>query len=105
MVLACELVTSFQTVRQPETFSLGWIANLFEGVYIEPKVTLLIEDSMGRCLNHPDVETSYHCTKYDLYLCADCLECRDPDIYCKFRTSCPIAFISKDQGRLDAEQD
>ena len=105
MVLAYESVTSFQTVSQPETFSLDWIAILFEGDYSESKLLLLVEDSMGRCLNHTDVETSYHCTKYDLYLCADCLECRDPDIYCKFRTSCAIAFISKDQGRIDTSHE
>ena len=50
---------------------------------------------MGRCTNHPDVETSYHCMKHDIYLCQECLECRDPDIYCKFRPSCPIHFMSK----------
>ena len=49
---------------------------------------------MGRCLNHPERETSYKCMKHNYFLCEDCLECRDPDIYCKFRTSCPIHFIS-----------
>jgi len=33
--------------------------------------------------------------KHNYYLCDECLECHDPDIYCKFRTSCPIHFISK----------
>jgi uncharacterized 2Fe-2S/4Fe-4S cluster protein (DUF4445 family) len=50
---------------------------------------------MGKCINHPDRETSYKCMKHNYYLCEDCLECRDPDIYCKFRPSCPIHFISK----------
>ncbi|MCP4671717.1 MAG: DUF4445 domain-containing protein [Desulfobacula sp.] len=50
---------------------------------------------MGKCLNHPDQETSYMCMKHNYYLCDDCLECHDPDIYCKFRTSCPIHFMSK----------
>ncbi len=50
---------------------------------------------MGKCINHPDRETSYKCMKHNYYLCEDCLECRDPDIYCKFRSSCPIHFISK----------
>jgi hypothetical protein len=57
---------------------------------------------MGICVNHPDRETSYHCSKYDIYFCEECLSCRDPDIYCKFRPSCPISFISKDNGKLDA---
>jgi len=50
---------------------------------------------MGKCLNHPDRESSYICMKHNYYLCDECLECHDPDIYCKFRTSCPIHFISK----------
>jgi uncharacterized 2Fe-2S/4Fe-4S cluster protein (DUF4445 family) len=50
---------------------------------------------MGKCLNHPDRETSYICMKHNIYLCEECLECRDPDIYCKFRPSCPIYFITK----------
>jgi uncharacterized 2Fe-2S/4Fe-4S cluster protein (DUF4445 family) len=33
--------------------------------------------------------------KHNVYLCEECLECRDPEIYCKFRSSCPIYFISK----------
>ncbi|MCD4677709.1 MAG: ASKHA domain-containing protein [Desulfobacula sp.] len=50
---------------------------------------------MGKCINHPDRETSYICMKHNIYLCEECLECRDPDIYCKFRPSCPIYFITK----------
>ena len=50
---------------------------------------------MGKCVNHPDRETGYICMKHNIYLCEDCLECRDPDIYCKFRPSCPIHFITK----------
>ncbi len=50
---------------------------------------------MGKCINHPDRETSYICMKHNYYLCEECLECHDPDIYCKFRSSCPIHFISK----------
>ena len=50
---------------------------------------------MGRCINHPDRETSYICLKHGIYLCDECLECRDPDIYCKFRSSCAIHFVSK----------
>ncbi|MCK5835633.1 MAG: DUF4445 domain-containing protein [Desulfobacula sp.] len=50
---------------------------------------------MGKCINHPDRETSYICMKHNIYMCEECLECPDPDIYCKFRPSCPIYFISK----------
>ncbi|SDT99548.1 ASKHA domain-containing protein [Desulfobacula phenolica] len=50
---------------------------------------------MGNCINHPDRETNYICMKHNIFLCEECLECRDPDIYCKFRPSCPIYFITK----------
>lgn len=50
---------------------------------------------MGHCIYHPDRETSYICMKHNIYLCEECLECKDPDLFCKFRPSCPIHFISK----------
>jgi hypothetical protein len=54
---------------------------------------------MGRCVKHTDVETSYHCMKHDLYLCEDCLTCRDPKIHCKYRQSCVIWFMDKRGGK------
>jgi uncharacterized 2Fe-2S/4Fe-4S cluster protein (DUF4445 family) len=59
---------------------------------------------MGNCVNHPDRETSYICMKHEIYLCEDCLKCRDPEIFCKFRSSCPIWFIDKRQKGLDEER-
>ncbi|MBF0232638.1 MAG: hypothetical protein HQK65_06310 [Desulfamplus sp.] len=50
---------------------------------------------MGKCINHPDKETNYQCMKHNYYQCQECLECKDPDIYCKFRSACAIHFISK----------
>lgn len=55
---------------------------------------------MGRCINHPDRETSYHCLKYNIYLCDECLGCRDPKIYCKFRSSCIVWFMTKKNKKL-----
>jgi uncharacterized 2Fe-2S/4Fe-4S cluster protein (DUF4445 family) len=52
---------------------------------------------MGRCVNHPDRETSFMCMKDSVYLCEECLNCRNPDIYCKFRSACPIWFMRKDR--------
>jgi len=52
------------------------------------------------CIHHPDRETRYRCTKHDIYLCEACLECRDPELYCKFRTSCPIWFMTRKQKHL-----
>ena len=54
---------------------------------------------MGTCTNHPDRETSYMCTKHGVYMCEDCMDCRDPDIYCKFRDACPIWYEHKRKAR------
>lgn len=51
----------------------------------------------GRCKNHPLVESSYYCAKYQYYLCPDCLKCSDPQFYCKFRTACIICFFEKEK--------
>jgi len=59
---------------------------------------------MGKCVNHPDRETSYMCMKHGIYLCEDCLKCRDPEIYCKFRSSCPIWFMEKRKKRAIVEE-
>ncbi len=53
---------------------------------------------MGKCLCHPEIETNYLCMKDNVYLCAECLKCRNPNIYCKFRSSCPIWYMQK-KGR------
>jgi hypothetical protein len=37
-------------------------------------------------------------------MCRDCLQCRDPQIYCKFRSACAIHFITKRKGNLDNEE-
>ena len=50
---------------------------------------------MGKCTNHPDRETSYMCMKHGVYLCEECRRCRDPEIYCKYRSACPIWFMQK----------
>jgi len=54
---------------------------------------------MGICVNHPHRETSYMCSKHGIYQCKECLECRDPSIYCKFRSACPIWYEHKRKER------
>ena len=54
---------------------------------------------MGKCINHPDRETIFMCMKHNIYLCEECLKCRDPEIHCKFRSSCPIWFMEKRGGK------
>jgi hypothetical protein len=52
---------------------------------------------MSRCSRHPDRETRYKCFKHDVYMCEECMACRDPQIYCKFRTACAIWFLQKEK--------
>jgi hypothetical protein len=54
---------------------------------------------MGKCRNHPEVETTCMCMKYKYYLCEACISCKDPDFYCKFRSSCAIHFFEKERKK------
>jgi hypothetical protein len=54
---------------------------------------------MGVCINHRDRQTNYLCLKHNVYLCDECLSCRDPQLYCKFRSSCLIWFIAKQKKK------
>lgn len=58
---------------------------------------------MGTCTNHPDRETNFLCTKHNIYMCEECMACRDPDIYCKFRSSCPVWFMTRKTKGLDQD--
>ncbi|HOD15301.1 MAG TPA: hypothetical protein PK307_01350 [Spirochaetota bacterium] len=48
-----------------------------------------------RCIRHPDRPGVHYCSKYGEYLCDECMACRDPKIYCKFRGSCVINELVK----------
>ncbi len=52
----------------------------------------------------PGEASRYMCMKHQVYLCEDSLQCRDPKIYCKFRSSCTIWFMEKAGSDLDAEE-
>ena len=58
---------------------------------------------MGKCSNHPDRETSFLCLKHNIYMCEECIKCREPEMFCKFRLSCPIWFMDKRQKDWDRE--
>ena len=54
---------------------------------------------MGQCACHPKIETRFLCMKHNNYLCEECLKCQDPELYCKFRSACPIWFLGKKGGK------
>jgi hypothetical protein len=61
-------------------------------IIMEPTET----ETMATCVNHPDKPTGLVCMKYQIHVCEQCANCRDPQLYCKHRTACPIWFIAKD---------
>ncbi len=50
---------------------------------------------MEKCTRHPERETRFQCLKHGTWMCEECLGCRDPHIYCKHRSACPVWFIEK----------
>lgn len=58
---------------------------------------------MGKCIQHPKRETHYLCMKHQIYLCEECLQCKDPKVYCKHRSACPIWFMGKRRKGWEAE--
>ena len=67
------------------------------GLNFTALVVIFCEEVMGKCKNHPRSETAYFCFKHKYYLCEHCLKCSDPAVYCKFRSSCMISFMQKEQ--------
>jgi hypothetical protein len=59
---------------------------------------------MGKCARHPEKETRFQCLKHNVWLCDECLRCRDPELYCKNRSACPIWFIEKRRKRLQKKE-
>ena len=49
------------------------------------------------CCPENSSEARYKCEKHQVYMCEACLECKDPDLYCKFRPSCMIHFLEKER--------
>jgi uncharacterized 2Fe-2S/4Fe-4S cluster protein (DUF4445 family) len=47
------------------------------------------------CYKHSDKTGKYYCSKYERYLCEDCVKCQDPSLYCKFRKMCFIWEVVK----------
>ncbi len=54
------------------------------------------------CYKHSDRAGKYFCSKYERFLCDDCLRCQDPSLYCKFRKMCFI-WEAAEHGMPDME--
>ncbi len=43
-----------------------------------------------RCINHPEREAPWFCSKHSVAYCDECCRCPHPEGYCKFRSQCAI---------------
>jgi uncharacterized 2Fe-2S/4Fe-4S cluster protein (DUF4445 family) len=58
-----------------------------------------------KCVNHLEAEARLMCMKDGVYLCGLCLSCRNPEIFCKFRTSCPVWFLKKASEKWESAEE
>lgn len=52
-----------------------------------------------------DEETMYECLKHRIRMCASEAACKDPELYCKFRSACMIHFMEKEHARHNSDSD
>jgi len=60
-----------------------------------------MEKKVDSCSHSPGCATIHTCQKYGIAMCEACLQCRDPKIYCKFRSSCTIHFLTRRAAGID----
>ncbi|MCF8069819.1 MAG: hypothetical protein K9L30_14660 [Desulfobacterales bacterium] len=53
---------------------------------------------METCETNSDSDTGYLCMKHHIWIPNDNIHCHDPELYCKYRTSCLIWFMDKRNG-------
>ncbi|RJQ84933.1 MAG: hypothetical protein C4519_04020 [Desulfobacteraceae bacterium] len=49
-------------------------------------------------------DIGYECIKHQIRLDAGWAKCMDPELYCKFRPSCMIHFLEKENARARAKR-
>jgi hypothetical protein len=50
------------------------------------------------CGNAIEGKQTYRCEKHGVDMCDACLRCKDPELYCKFRSACMIHFLEKERA-------
>jgi hypothetical protein len=58
---------------------------------------------MKCCSDESTENIRYRCEKHQTEMCAACLKCKDPELYCKFRPSCMIHFLEKEKNNANKE--
>jgi hypothetical protein len=59
---------------------------------------------MACCKDYIEGQQLYKCEKHRIDMCDACLKCKDPDLYCKFRSSCMIQFMEKERANGSVPQ-
>ncbi len=55
--------------------------------------------AMSDCCCHTGADVpTYRCEKYGIEMCDACLRCKDPELYCKFRSACMVQFLEKERS-------
>jgi hypothetical protein len=47
------------------------------------------------CHRHPDREGPFFCQKHSTFMCPQCACCPDARLYCRFRTACVVAELTR----------
>ncbi|MEW6616160.1 MAG: hypothetical protein AB1401_11965 [Thermodesulfobacteriota bacterium] len=55
------------------------------------------------CENHPDRRAISVCQKLGIGLCEECITCKDPSLYCKFRDRCVAWELIKEKKIVQGE--
>jgi len=55
-----------------------------------------------RCVNHPQREASWLCSKHSVAYCDECCHCPHPEGHCKFRSQCAIWQVCLASTGVDA---
>jgi hypothetical protein len=50
------------------------------------------------CRDYEENKQTYRCEKHGIDMCDACLRCKDPELYCKFRSACMIHFLEKERA-------
>ncbi|RJP57262.1 MAG: hypothetical protein C4549_05425 [Deltaproteobacteria bacterium] len=56
------------------------------------------------CTNHPDTRAISVCQKFGIGQCEECIACKDPNLYCKFRDHCIAWELLKENNIVQGER-
>ncbi len=58
-----------------------------------------------QCPKHPDLPARFKCEKFEVRMCERCMECRSPELYCKFRQHCVIWELLEEERKSGSPEE